>query len=292
MATVSGNATEYVNKEYIVDQTDYVRGEISLSLSASVTGTVTNNIVNASSITWADCGTWATWEDNQWLPRTDTNISLTTAVSGNVKRGGTASADISLTTATTGNAIFGPTVQPDISLTATSTGNCTFSATATPSLAITTIAVGGKKLFGTATPSLALTSVIDALRKRGSPCNPQLSITASSDADIVKSGVADAVINLTASALAHVKFFGTASANLNLTLGLTGGLVLGPANPNTTFAVESETRVYPVLSDAGHANLQRIFEIEYGESRIYPVTYEDRTTTIESETRKELTEIY
>ena len=124
-----------------------------------------------------------------------------------------------------------------------------------------------------------------------------LTISASASGFIKHGGVASATITTSAEATGNCIYDGNASASMTVSATV-DPRVFGAPNPNTTYVVESETRVYPVLGDSGHANLHRIFTIEYGESRHYDVLKENgvdntvRTYTIESETRNLPTEVY
>ena len=134
-------------------------------------------------------------------------------------------------------------------------------------LTLSASATGTKAKFGTATAQLTLGASATGVRKQG--------------------GTASASLSLSSVAQGNVKFGGVATGNLTLSASVLSAVMQLPF-PHTTFSVPSETRIYVLPTDPDN----RIFAIEDGETRVYPVGYESRTRTIESETRKQPTEVY
>ena len=100
-------------------------------------------------------------------------------------------------------------------------------------------------------------------------------------------GVGPAPLTLSASTTAGVKFGGKATPSLTLSANVLSAVMQLPF-PHTTFVVDSETRAYTLPFEPDF----RFFAIENGETRVYPVIHETRTTVIESETREQPTEVY
>ena len=84
---------------------------------------------------------------------------------------------------------------------------------------------------------------------------------------------------------AALKIVGTAIANMVISVDAVGQLV-PPVTPNTTYLVPGETRIYPVTYD------NRVWSIEHGETRVYKVGYDSRILEVPYETRKQTMEVY
>jgi len=136
---------------------------------------------------------------------------------------------------------------------------------------------------------LNITASATGVRVHPGQASASLTMTASSTGKLIHGGSASADITSSAVAQGNVIFGGIASANLTMTASILAG-VIHPPYPHTTFSVLSETRIYVLPEDPDN----RLFAIPFedSESRIYPVGYESRTRTIESETRIQPTEVY
>ena len=124
---------------------------------------------------------------------------------------------------------------------------------------------------------------------RPGTASAQLTLSASATGERERGGRASASLSLSSTAQGNVKFGGNATANLTLSASVLSAVMNLPF-PHTTFSVPSETRIYVLPTDPDN----RLFAIPFedSESRIYPVGFESRTRTIESETREQPTEVY
>jgi hypothetical protein len=299
MATISATISNYLENDYYA--VDYTRDGAELIISASCTGAVEQLelIKRGGSIPWTSCGTWATWPNNRWSPGISADSVLTVdTVQPSVTRGsGTLDPTITLTVNTIGSAIFGPTVTSDT--TTDALGNVTFSGVSSADIVFTVDAEGGKLLHGVADPQLTLTCVAIGERRPGGTATADFVLSTVAAGVVRVVGTASADVDLTADALGNLIFLGNATAPLELTVTLAGGLVQQPPNPNTTYSVPSETRVYVTEHDAindsaglhlGH-NYYKL-PINVGETRVFKVLTDTRTATVPSETRTQPTEVF
>jgi hypothetical protein len=302
MATVSGSSGNYATPIDYVDTTYTIDGAtIVVSASASAIIEQIDTIVRGGSVAWEDCGTWATWPNSKWSPGIGpAQLTVTSSATPSITRGsGTLDPAITLTVDTTGSAIFGPTVASNIVTTTDAQGNVTFSGASSADIVFTVDAEGGKLLHGVADPQLTLTAVVVGERRPGGTATAQLTFTTDATGVVRVVGTASADLVLTTDATGTMIFLGNATANLVLTTTLTGGLVQKPSNPNTTYSVPSETRIYVTEHDAindtaglhlGH-NYYKL-PINVGETRVYKVLTDTRTATVPSETRIQPTEVF
>ena len=115
----------------------------------------------------------------------------------------------------------------------------------------------------------------------------QLTFSASATGKLIHGGVATPSMTFSAGVDATYRGGGVATPSLTFSMDLLTAVV-HPPFPHTTFSVGSETRVYLLPLDPDN----RIFAIVDGETREYPVGFESRTRTIESETRNRPVEVY
>ena len=302
MATVYGVVANYVNDDYIVSQTDYVLGPAELEITASATAIIEQvGFVRGGSIEWNVPTSWAAWTRNRWSPGIPASMVISASSTATRVRSGTAVANLALTASSTGNVTFSAlNIAPQLTITTSSTGNVTFSArNIAPQLTLTAVADARRTRGSPATAQLTITADADARRTRGSPAVANLVLTTDATGVVRLTGTAVADLILTADATGQLRLFGQATANLVLTTTLTGGLVQKPSNPNTTYSVPSETRIYVTEHDAindsaglhlGH-NYYKL-PINVGETRVYKVLTDTRTATVPSETRIQPTEVF
>ena len=291
MATVYGVVANYVNDDYIVSQTDYVLGPAELEITASATAIIEQvGFVRGGSIEWNVPTSWAAWTRNRWSPGIPASMVISASSTATRVRSGTAVANLALTASSIGNVTFSAlNIAPQLTITTSSTGNVTFSArNIAPQLTLTAVADARRTRGSPATAQLTITADADARRTRGSPAVANLVLTTDATGVVRLTGTAVADLVLTADATGQLRLFGEATANLVLTFDVASAVVQPPV-PATTYLVPSETRIYPVI---GRKQNNRIFVIEYGESREYPVISDTRTKVIQSETRKQPMEVY
>ena len=297
MAIISGVASGYTTADYLVQ--DYFIGAGLLSITASVTADVEQRIKNGGSIQWDECGTWETWLRNQWEPGIPTPLTLTSTTSGVCTRSGSAEADIVLTNTTTGSAIWGPTVSTSLTFTTSSLGNVIYDGSASSNIALTTYAFGGKILSAEITGDLTVTVTAQGERKPGGTAIAPLTMTTSATGVVTISGTATPSLTFTATGTGNLTFFGAATAPIVLNMDIAGGLVVPPPNPATTYVVDSETMEYVLphdqVNDVQGTHLGHDYykiPVKDGETRVFKVLFDTRTTEIQSETREQPTEVF
>jgi hypothetical protein len=284
MATVYGVVSNYIDEDYIVNQTDYtLDGGAELAFSTSASGTiVTGAVINGSA---------------------SATLTVSSSAIGTIPHSGSASADLvfsATSSATVPRTIFGGSIEwqtpsswetwlfnewnggiaSDVAFSTVATGTVQKNASASVNIVSTTDVVGGFLQSGSGTSNIAFSTSASGIIGKFGNATANLTVTATASGDDFDFASATANIAFSGSATADLFVGGTATPSL--TFSATGSAILVirsvNADGNITLSATAEAGVVP------GADPRRIFVVD-SETRAFLVLPDSRVTVVPSETR-------